>query len=80
MQSKIHKLRQAMTDLQFLAPFFAQKRILLLVSASVSLYKMLDVLSTLTKLGAQVKVAMSKESTKLINIHRAGVTPIRQTT
>ena len=67
MQSKIHKLRQAMTDLQFLAPFFAQKRILLLVSASVSLYKMLDVLSTLTKLGAQVKVAMSKESTKLIN-------------
>lgn len=56
-----------MNDLQFLAPFFAQKRILLLVSASVSLYKMLDVISMLTKLGAQVKVAMSRESTTLIN-------------
>lgn len=56
-----------MNDLHFLAPFFAQKRILILVSASISLYKILDVISTLTKLGAQVKVAMSKESTTLIN-------------
>ena len=56
-----------MNDLQFLAPFFAQKRILLLVSASISVYKILDVISMLTKFGAQVKVAMSKESTALIN-------------
>lgn len=56
-----------MNDLQFLAPFFAQKRVVILISASVSLYKMLDVISTLTKFGAHVKVVMSKESTTFIN-------------
>ncbi|MGI0406472.1 bifunctional phosphopantothenoylcysteine decarboxylase/phosphopantothenate synthase [Helicobacter himalayensis] len=51
----------------FLQPFFANKRILVVVSASVALYKILELLSTLNKLGAQTRVVMSEKSAEFIN-------------
>ena len=43
------------------------RRIALCVSASVSAYKALDIVSLLRKLGAHVRVAMSAESTKFLS-------------
>ncbi|RDU53545.1 bifunctional phosphopantothenoylcysteine decarboxylase/phosphopantothenate--cysteine ligase CoaBC [Helicobacter sp. MIT 00-7814] len=56
-----------MQSYSFLQPFFANKRILIVVSASVALYKILELLSTLNKLGAQTRVVMSEKSAELIN-------------
>lgn len=56
-----------MQSYSFLQPFFTNKRVLIVVSASVALYKILDLLSLLNKLGAQTRVVMSEKSTELIN-------------
>ena len=42
------------------------RRILLAISASISAYKALDLISSLKKLGAKVRVVMSEESKKFI--------------
>ncbi len=56
-----------MSEFDFLRPLFAKRKILVVVSASVAVYKTLDIISTLHKLGAKIRVVMSKESTKFIN-------------
>ena len=56
-----------MSEFDFLRVFFAKKKILVVVSASVAIYKSLDIISTLHKLGAKIRVVMSNESVKLIN-------------
>lgn len=45
---------------------FNNKKILILVSGSIAVYKMLDCISRLTKYGACIKVVMSKESEKFV--------------
>lgn len=45
---------------------FANKKILILVSGSIAVYKMLDCISQLTKYGADVRVVMSRESRAFI--------------
>lgn len=42
------------------------KRILIAISASISAYKILDLVSTLKKIGAKVRVVMSEESKKFV--------------
>lgn len=56
-----------MSEFDFLRVFFAKKKILIVVSASVAIYKILDIVSTLHKLGAKIRVVMSDESVKFIN-------------
>lgn len=56
-----------MSEFDFLSPLFAKKKILVVVSASVAIYKSLDIISTLHKLGAKIRVVMSNESVKWIN-------------
>lgn len=51
----------------FLEKFFKNKHILVAVSASIAIYKILDLLSLLNKLGAQTRVVMSESSAKFIN-------------
>ncbi|MDE7217734.1 MAG: bifunctional phosphopantothenoylcysteine decarboxylase/phosphopantothenate--cysteine ligase CoaBC, partial [Helicobacter sp.] len=43
------------------------RKVALCVSASVSAYKALDIVSLLCKLGAHVRVAMSEESKKFLS-------------
>ena len=45
---------------------FVNKKILILVSGSIAVYKMLDCISQLTKYGADVRVVMSRESRAFI--------------
>lgn len=46
---------------------FQDKKILILASGSIALYKMLDCISVLQKYGAYVKVAMSKEAERFVS-------------
>lgn len=46
---------------------FQHKKILILASGSIALYKMLDCISMLQKYGACVKVAMSKEAERFVS-------------
>lgn len=45
---------------------FTHKNILILVSGSIAVYKMLDCISQLAKYGAHIRVVMSEESRAFI--------------
>ena len=46
---------------------FTHKKILICISGSIAVYKMLDCISQLYKYGAQIKVIMSAEAVKFVN-------------
>lgn len=53
-------------DIGFLPPLLENKKVILGVSGSVSIYKSLEILRGLQKLGASVRVVMSNEAQKFI--------------